>query len=234
MTLDDEGAGRRRRRRTHPLDEPSGPERMIALSDGVFSIAMTIMVFQLTVPTIANNHATHELGTRLLGMLPSVATYTIAFLIIASYWHAHRRIFQIIKRHDAGVTILNIILLMCIAFQPFPTAVLGAYSDDPAAVVLFAGTLGFTGLVMLVLWLYGVIWRRLVSVSVDRRLLFSHPLTFPSLVTPGVFLLSMAIAPFSARAAKFSWLLILLLPMAFEVYLRLTASWRSPQSTGPS
>src|SRR5690348_14955010 len=126
MTLDDEGTARRTRR-AHPLDEPTSPQRIIALSDGVFSIAMTIMVFQLTVPAIESNRQTHELGSRLLDMFPSVATYAIAFMIVASYWHAHRRIFQVLKRHDGGVTILNVLLLMCVAFQPFPTAVLGAY-----------------------------------------------------------------------------------------------------------
>src|SRR5438105_3300226 len=139
-------------------NEPGGPagvlERLIFLSDGVFAIAMTLLVVELTLPGIALSAQADELPARLWALRPKYLSYTISFLVIAAYWSSHQRIFGFILRADGVLVSLNVLLLLLIAFQPFPTNVLGTYGDQRAAVVLYAATLAAAGLFVLALWLY--------------------------------------------------------------------------------
>jgi uncharacterized membrane protein/chorismate mutase len=205
-----------------------GVERLLALSDGVFAIAITLMVFQLAVPVVARPD--DELAGKLWDLAPKILSYAISFLIVASYWVAHRRIFRIIKRGDAGLTTINLALLLAIAFQPFPTAVMGSYGNSPAAVMLFAASLAAAGLLTLALWLYAAVGHRLVSVSITRQQFIGQ--TLPAAIAPAVFLLSMGIAPFSPEAAKVSWLLILVVPLVLGLAFRRFGHFRMPGHGG--
>ena len=126
---------------------------------------------------------------------------------------SHQRIFSCIVRCDSRLVWLNLLLLLCIAFQPFPTSVLGTYSTTPA-VTLYAGTLAFTGTVVLVMWLYATTGHRLVRADLDAGLIRHHTLRAASVVL--VFLVSIAIAQANPSAAEFSWLTI----VVFIVLLR--------------
>jgi uncharacterized membrane protein len=177
-------------------------DRMLALSDGVFAIAITLLVLQLTAPEIISSARGADVGRTLADATPKIMIYGVGFTVIALYWVGHRRIFLLIERTDGLLTFLNMALLMCIAFMPFPTAVLGQYSGT-APVLFYAGTQTVTGTVNLALWLHAVRGRRLVSPSLSSRLVRHHMLR--AAVAPAVFLLSMAIAPLSPVAAQFSW-----------------------------
>src|SRR5207237_889406 len=107
----------------------------------------------------------------------------------------------------AGVLVsLNVLLLLFIAFQPFPTNVLGTCGDQHAAVVLYAATLAATGLVVLALWLYATGGRRLVRRDLDARLVRHH--IWRALSAPFIFLLSIGIAQVSPLAAELSCIAI--------------------------
>jgi uncharacterized membrane protein len=220
MTLDDQAEVRGRAPAGEKPDIVDvGLERLLALSDGVFAIAITVMVFQLTVPEITPDRVHDELAGRLWSMWPKVGSYALAFLFVGSYWIAHRRIFRWIERGDGTLALLNILLLLCVAFQPFPTAVLAAYGKEAPAVMFFAATLALTGIVVLLLWLYAVSGNRLISHRGHRPMRLRHH-TLPTALTPAVFLLSIAIAPFSPFAAKLSWVLIIVIPIGLAVYFR--------------
>ena len=102
------------------MGRPGLSDRLIFLSDGVFAIAMTLLVVDLAVPIVASG-ATSELSTRLWELRPKYVSFLVSFLVIATYWANHQRIFQYIVRVDGTLVWLNIVLLLCIAFQPFPT-----------------------------------------------------------------------------------------------------------------
>ena len=149
-------------------------ERLIFLSDGVFAIAMTLLVVELGVPDI-NATAGADLGQQLQALYPKYLSYAISFLVIASYRTSHQRIFRYIVRAGGRLVWLNIALLLCIAFQPFPTSVLGSYGTTPA-VTFYAATLVATGVVVLALCVYATQNRRLVRPSLDSRLIAHHTL----------------------------------------------------------
>ncbi len=183
-------------------------ERLIFLSDGVFAIAMTLLVVELAVPQISTPSAGDELGPQLLALYPKYLSYAISFVVIASYWTSHQRIFSYIVRADGRLVWLNILLLLCIAFQPFPTSVLGTYGTT-AAVTFYAATLAMTGLVVLTLWVYATRHRRLVSPELESRLVEHH--TVRAACVPLVFAISIGIAQTNPTAAEFSWLAIAVL-----------------------
>jgi uncharacterized membrane protein len=185
-------------RASHLLD------RLIFLSDGVFAIAMTLLAVELTLPALTSSDSA-ALSSALLALGPKYLSFGISFLVIATYWSSHQRIFSYIVRCDGRLVWLNLLLLLCIAFQPFPTTVLGAYSAPPA-VTFYAGTLAVTGVVVLGLWLYATSGRRLVRTDLDPRLIRHH--TMRAACVPLVFLVSMGIAQVNPTAAELSWFAI--------------------------
>jgi TMEM175 potassium channel family protein len=179
-------------------------ERLIFLSDGVFAIAMTLLVVELTPPDLASGTANLVQGLSALG--PSYFSFTISFLVIASYWRAHQRMFSHVLRADDRLVWLNVLLLLCIAFEPFPTSVMGRYGNQSVAVTLYAATLAVTGVILLLLWLYATSGRRLVSADIDPRLV-AHQM-WRAATVPIVFLVSIAIAQVNPSAAEYSWISI--------------------------
>ncbi len=113
--------------------------RTVALSDGVFAIALTLLVLNIGVPVLARgNHG--ELGSSLLDREGEFASYALSFAVIALLWVRHRWFFRVLDKIDTRTTVLNLVYLGFIAFLPYPTRVLGLYGNEPASVVLYAST----------------------------------------------------------------------------------------------
>jgi uncharacterized membrane protein len=180
-------------------------ERIKALSDGVFAIAITLLVLDLKVPEISG-HAGGDLASSLLAMSPRFLTYVLSFLVVGLYWMSHHRIFAYIERYDPLLLWLNLLFLLSVSFIPFPTAVLSEHQAQPVAVAFYAASLAVTGLVGTLIWVYASRGRRLVDQDIDPRLVTYTALR--GVVNVLVFLLSIPVAFLSAELAMYSWLLI--------------------------
>jgi uncharacterized membrane protein len=145
-------------------------------------------------------------------------SYTLSFLVIASYWRSHQRTFRYIVRLDSRFVWLNLILLLCIAFLPFPTSVLGNYANDVAAVSLYAGTLAITGLVVLAMWLYATHDHQLTTHDLSARQI--HRFVARAVCAPLFFTVSIGIAQFDTNVAKYAWLAIAVAMNAIGWYFR--------------
>jgi uncharacterized membrane protein len=137
------------RLRRHEDDEAAeeGIGRILALSDGVFAIATTLLILEIAVPATTSDAG---LPKALLGLWPRYLAYVISFVVIARFWVAHRQAFRLIARDDAVLVYLNLLLLMFVAFLPFPTAVVGEHGGSPgvltaafALVALIAGATAY-------------------------------------------------------------------------------------------
>jgi uncharacterized membrane protein len=140
--------------------------RIEAFSDGVFAIAITLLVIEIGVP--------HVEGTTLFGALveqwPSYLGYMISFLQIGVIWANHHNRFRFIVRSDHVLLFLNILFLMCVAFIPFPTALLADYlrgAERATAGAVYAGTLTVTAVFFTLLWLYAATNYRLIDRNLD-------------------------------------------------------------------
>jgi uncharacterized membrane protein len=177
--------------------------RTVSLSDGVFAIALTLLVLNITVPSLAPSQHS-ELGRRLLDHRSEFVSYAISFAVISIFWIRHHVFFRGLAKIDTRLTVLNLAYLAFVAFVPYPTRLLGLYGDQPASVVLYASTLGILAGLAGLLRAHAQRAKLLTAVGlreVDRR---EH-----WLVTPAIFLVSIPVAFISPTAAEFLWLLIL-------------------------
>lgn len=141
--------------------------RVEAFSDGVFAIAMTLLVLNIKVPT---TNQPRQLGSLLWQQWPSYLAFVISFAFIGIMWVNHHRLFVHIRRIDHMLLVLNGALLLGVTAVPFPTAVLAQYlgkPDEKAATMLYAGTYVVVALFFNVLWRYAASGHRLLGDEVD-------------------------------------------------------------------
>ena len=116
--------------------------RVLAFSDGLFAIAMTLLIVAVTVPHITDDSSIHELADALNELTPAFVSFFISFAVIGRYWLAHHQFISLLKEMDQAFVGLNLIYLAFIAFLPFPTALLGEYFSNPLSVVIYAVSVG--------------------------------------------------------------------------------------------
>lgn len=141
--------------------------RLEAFSDGVFAIAITLLVLEIKVP---NSGA--PLGGELLRLWPSYFAYVVSFIVIGAIWLNHHLIFDHIIRADHQLLLLNTLHLMFIAFIPFPTAVLADAlhnrADEAIATAFYGGTLTVIGLLVIAIWYYAAHEHRFLTENISR------------------------------------------------------------------
>ena len=181
-------------------------ERILFFSDAVFAIAITLLVLNIEVPDIPPDLVSEELPGRLLDLWPKLFSYVISFLVILMFWTAHHSIFRPIKSYDRGLIWLNSLFLMFIAFLPFPTALLGEYSDQQLVVAIYAGSFAITRLLLTAVSWYATSGHRLVDDDLDLGTIRAFRVR--GLAIPLVLLISIVVSFFSVEAAVYSWLLL--------------------------
>jgi uncharacterized membrane protein len=155
------------------------PGRIEALTDGVFAIAMTIIVLELSVPYLLGSPTPGEHPTSFLEMWDEFYIYVIGFISLGIYWILHRYMFYFIERSDGVLIWLNILFLMLASMVPFSTKVLSLnevllpspQGESNAATGFFAVTTIATILVLLALWRYASQGYRLVDPDIDQRII---------------------------------------------------------------
>ncbi len=190
-----------------------GLERIIFFSDAIFSIAVTLLVLEIRLPTNTSELTNEELLHALLALWPKYLGYVLSFLIIGSFWLGHHRRFRFIQRYDAKLIFLNLFLLMLIAFIPFPTAILSEHGNQ-VGTIFYALTMSVTGLLSTSIWIYASRHHRLIDPTISAHDIRRD--TLRQLAVPAVFLLSVGIALFNNELAKFSWMLIA--PVVFLIH----------------
>ncbi len=175
--------------------------RLEAFSDGVFGVAITLLV--LNIKTLPVDSAGKLLTTTdafwswFFGPSqgPTLFAFVTSFATIGIMWLNHHRIFNHIKRVNTGLILLNLLLLLIIVFIPVPTALLAAYLGDPTqhqGAILYSGTFFVMACCFNILWRYASYHNRLLGKNVD-----SHAVTAISrqyLFGPLFYLISLGLA----------------------------------------
>ncbi len=112
--------------------------RTLAFSDGLFAIAMTLLVVSIAVPHISDGNSVHDLADALNDLSGAFVSFFISFAVIGRYWLAHHQFISLLDSMDQAFVGLNLLYLAFIAFLPFPTALLGEYFSNPLSVVIYA------------------------------------------------------------------------------------------------
>lgn len=146
--------------------------RLETFSDGVFAIAITLLVLEIPVPTDADVAAARGLWPALGSHWSSFLGYAISFVTIGIMWANHHSIFQYVRRTDRRFLLVNVLFLMGIAFLPFPTAVLAAHLPDAssrvAATMFYGTTLVAIAILFNAVWWAGIWKGRLLGSDIDR------------------------------------------------------------------
>jgi uncharacterized membrane protein len=175
-------------------------DRLVAFSDGVFAIAITLLVLSLEVPHVSDG----KLGEALRDIWPQLFTYGLSFVVIGAYWMGHHKMFRSLRRTNNALIWINLLVLGLVALLPFPTEILGKYGDLPLGVVVYAAAIAALGGSMVALWMY--MNRAGLSAPLSDREV--NVAAIRNVIAPAVFLLSIPIAFVNVDLAKWSWVLI--------------------------
>lgn len=128
--------------------------RTLTFTDGLFAIAMTLLVVDLAVPTLNDAASVSELADKLNDDSAKFISFFISFAVIGRYWLAHHTYFSALARMDRKLIALNLVYLAFIAFLPFPTALLGEYFENPLSIAIYAVNVAIVSGMEVVLFSY--------------------------------------------------------------------------------
>lgn len=175
--------------------------RIVAFTDGVFAIAITLLVLALEVPPNVSN-----LADALSDQSSNLLAYAISFAVLARFWMAHHRFFASLERFNTTLIGLNLLYLAFVALIPFTTQLLGNYADQSGALIAYA----------LSMVCVTASFRAQVLYALRRRMMEESAYTAEDFVgwggyiAIGVFALSIPIALVAPELTPWSWLVMFL------------------------
>jgi TMEM175 potassium channel family protein len=142
--------------------------RLEAFSDGVFAIAITLLVLEFSVDA-----ATTDLGKALVHIWPSYLAYVTSFLTIGVIWVNHHALFNYVSHVDRALLFLNTLLLMVVAFTPFPTRLIAEFlregQNEETAALAYGITFVIMAVVFQLLWRWMATGRRLIRPEIPQE-----------------------------------------------------------------
>ena len=190
-----------------------GIDRLLALTDGVVAIALTLLVLQLQVPASKDfdvNSASqlwHQLGVD----GGEFTSYLVSFVVIAQFWLVHHRILRTMRGHSEGLAWRNFAFLLTLTLMPFTSDLMGRYSGNPLAITFFA--LNLVALSLSTQWIY--IYAASHNLLDEERRSHYEEIVgrVRSLLTIGVVVLALILAWTDTALSKYVWLLFIVVPI---------------------
>lgn len=198
--------------------EAAETDRLLALSDGIIAIAITLLVLDLTVPTVPAAEQLSVLPAAIAEQWPEFLGFVLSFFVVGFYWVLHRRTFVHIERHERGVVYLNLCFLLLVAFVPYATEVFTEYPGR-FGVPFLSTVLALTGLSLAALWIYAD-RRAVLADGLRSRTVRIQAARF--LASPAVFALAALVGRYRPLTGMALWLL--LMPINGALQSRLVAS----------
>ena len=194
-------------------------DRITFFSDGVFAIAITLLVLEIRLPEpLAGSHGPSLLDALAQELWPDFYSFLISFWFVGTLWMAHHRVFHYIRGYDRTLLVLNLFFLMWIVLLPFSATVLSRFEDQQLAVIIYATHVAVAELSLAWVWRYASHAPQLIDTRrMDpRRRRYNELLV---MAMPLVFAFSIGVSFISPSAAQLSWLLVFLVR---PVLLRIT------------
>ena len=185
-----------RERLLHSYERTHDPARVLALSDGVFAIIITLLVLEIHVPELAGGQTLTDAAR---DVRPSFIAFLISFVVVAIAWAGHRDLFALIQRTDANLVWLNLLYLLPLCVVPFGASLIANYEKDAVALRMYGFLLLLIAVTRLCIWWY----------ATGRPYLLFHPVDSRSrlagvgivAVPAAVYLVAIAIAEAAPRAS---------------------------------
>jgi uncharacterized membrane protein len=183
-----------------------GTGRTEAFSDGVFAIAITLLVLEISVPESAFD----DLWSGIADQWPSYLAYATSFITIGGIWVAHHGIFRRLRYANRELMLINLFLLMAVAFLPFPTKLMAEAIHDTdatrAAAIFYGASLLGISILLALMWASAARDRRVLRPEVTEQEISAIAIaTAPNI---GLYVAMIALAFFTPRVAVFGYLVI--------------------------
>ena len=118
-----------------------GKQRIEALSDGVYAIALTLLVLDLKIPPLGETVSNGQLMDAFHALMPKALTWFLSFWVMAVLWQSQVRVYHLVQTLTRPMVRLELLQLAAISLMPFSTSVIGEYGNLPAAAVLYAANM---------------------------------------------------------------------------------------------
>jgi uncharacterized membrane protein len=193
--------------------------RALAFSDGVFGVAITLLITTIDVPKVTGPDLEHKLVNALKDLDGSIISYFISFAVIGLMWMHHHKLFGRIKRIDPGVMWLNLLSLAFIVLMPFSTELMGDYNETSIAVAVYALNIAAA------MAAYTLLWWHCASQDLLDETLSRDQMRLELAVRVGMiagFAASAGLAYVHPHWAQYSWALISIAQMRLVAWLERT------------
>jgi uncharacterized membrane protein len=144
--------------------------RIEALSDGVFAIAMTLLILEIKLPDFSRVHSENDLIWQIMVLGPKIFSYVLSFVVLGIYWVGHHNRFLFIKHSDRTFIWINVFFLLCVSALPFSTALLGDFKQYITTMVIYGSNLILIGLSLLWIWKHAVRKKLIPDEMIDKRI----------------------------------------------------------------
>ena len=196
------------------------PARVVALTDGVFAIILTLLVLEIHVPELSGGQTLRE---ALEEIRPSFVAFVISFVVVAIAWVGHRELFAHVRRTDRPLVWLNILYMFPLCLLPFGASLLARYDTAAVALELYGYLLVAIALTRVWMFWYGTGHPHLLYETIDRR---SRVLGVAFVTVPAaVYLVAILLADAVPRASLWIYALV---PVLY-----LIGAWRSRKILPP-
>jgi uncharacterized membrane protein len=196
-------------------DNMPGIDRLLALTDGVVAIALTLLVLQLQVPVTHDIEGSVNSASALWRALEvdgsELTSYLVSFIVIAQFWLVHHRVLRTMKGHSEGLAWRNFAFLLTLTLMPFTSDLMGRYSNNPLAITFFGLNLMAISLTTQLIYRYAAAHDLLID---ERRSHYEELVGLVrSMLTVGVVVVALVLAWTDTGLARYAWLLFLVVPI---------------------
>lgn len=159
--------------------------RLVAISDGVFGVALTLLVLEIRVPVLETIHSENDLIHQFLALKSKFLVYLLAFMTTGIFWVGHSSQYKHIIKSDRNLSWINLIFLLFVTTLPFTTAFLGDYPDFKFPVFIYWVNIFMLGAMLYINWLYaynhGLVseeTKDIVNFGLRKRIIVAQTLYF--------------------------------------------------------
>jgi uncharacterized membrane protein len=178
-------------------------DRVLALSDGVFAFAVTLLVLDLAVPALSPGASSMDLWQGLSKEYISFFNYILSFFIAGVWWNGHNRIFEHIRDSNTALRMLNLFFLLWIALLPFFTKILDQYHSLQLSVMLYAMDQAAAGIFLTITWWYASRNNNMIDKNMAKtEIRFT---TLRNIIVPIFFIISIGLSFIGPNVASLSW-----------------------------
>ena len=195
------------------------PARLDELSDGIFAIVMTLLVFEIKIPIYFGDMSNIELWNAIKNLAPSFASYILSFTLLFTYWRAHHFFISVYAKNiDSKLTNLNALFFLFIALIPFSSSLLGQYSSNELAITIFGGHITLIGLTLYWIRKYVFYSDNIRNPEISQREI--HGSTIRTLVPVFIGIIAIPISFFSPKLSITLFTLVVIFNLSsYSTYL---------------